>query len=111
VVGPDPPSLVVLTWLYLLGTSIQAAFTYVIDFTGLLYASFYILTALAAVVYYRHRVMSDGTVYRPETRFRAVSWRFAARSSARLGPSRGATVAALPVDAVLARLVRSAGSV
>src|ERR1700750_2241726 len=50
-------------------------------------------------------------VYRPETRFRAVSWRFAARSSARLGPSRGAAVAALPVDAVLARIVRSAGSV
>ena len=55
--------LIVLTWLYLLGTSIQAAFTYVIDITGLLYASFYILTALAAVVYYRHRVMSDGTEF------------------------------------------------
>ena len=51
--------LIILTWLYLLGTSIQAAFTYVIDITGLLYASFYILTALAAIVYYRRRVMSD----------------------------------------------------
>jgi amino acid transporter len=55
--------LVVLTWLYLFGTSIQAAFTYVIDITGLPYASFYILTALAAVVYYRHRVMSDWTEF------------------------------------------------
>jgi amino acid transporter len=55
--------LIVLTWLYLFGMSIQAAFTYVIDITGLLYASFYILTALAAVVYYRRRVMSDGTEF------------------------------------------------
>jgi amino acid transporter len=55
--------LIILTWLYLFGTSIQAAFTYVIDITGLLYASFYILTALAAIVYYRRRVFGNFTEF------------------------------------------------
>jgi mannose/fructose/N-acetylgalactosamine-specific phosphotransferase system component IID len=31
----------------------------VIDITGLLYAAFYILTGLAAIVYYRRRVFSN----------------------------------------------------
>ena len=35
------------------------AFNDVIDVTGLLYAIFYILTALAAIVYYRRRIFSD----------------------------------------------------
>ncbi|HLX47887.1 MAG TPA: APC family permease [Streptosporangiaceae bacterium] len=50
--------LIVLAWLYLLTTSVQNAFTNVINVTGLLYAAFYMLTALAAIVYYRRRIVS-----------------------------------------------------
>jgi hypothetical protein len=39
-------------------------------------------------------------VYRSETRFRAVSWIFAAGSLAWMGPSRGADVARLPLGEV-----------
>jgi amino acid transporter len=49
--------LIALTWVYLLASSsIQSAFGDVIDVTGLLFAIFYILTALATIVYYRRRV-------------------------------------------------------
>ncbi len=51
--------LIVLAWLYLLSSSIQAVFGCVINITGLLYASFYVLTALAAIVYYRRRVLGN----------------------------------------------------
>ena len=44
--------LVVVTWIYLLSTSVANAFTQVIDVTGLLYAAFYVLTAIAAMVYF-----------------------------------------------------------
>jgi amino acid transporter len=50
--------LIALTWVYLLTTSVQNAFYDVIDVTGLLFAIFYILTALATIVYYRRRVFS-----------------------------------------------------
>jgi amino acid transporter len=50
--------LVALTWVYLLATSVHNAFTDVINVTGLLFAIFYILTALAVIVYYRRRVVS-----------------------------------------------------
>jgi amino acid transporter len=62
---PVPASLVVglvlltVTWIYVLATSLASAFNDVIAITGLLYAAFYILTALAAVVYYRRRVLSN----------------------------------------------------
>ena len=49
-----------LTWVYLLATSVQNAFTDVVDITGLLFAIFYILTALATIVYYRRRVFGSG---------------------------------------------------
>jgi amino acid transporter len=48
--------LIALTWVYLLATPVQNAFSDVIDVTGLLFAIFYILTALATIVYYRRRV-------------------------------------------------------
>jgi amino acid transporter len=48
-----------LGWIYLLTTSVQNAFSYVLDNTGILYATFYCVTALAAIVYYRRRVMSS----------------------------------------------------
>src|SRR5262249_34154909 len=43
---------------YLLATSLASAFSDVIAVTGLLYAAFYILTALAAITYYRRRVLA-----------------------------------------------------
>jgi amino acid transporter len=51
--------LVAVTWLYLLTSTIAAAFSNVIAVTGLLYAAFYILTALAAITYYRRRVLTS----------------------------------------------------
>jgi amino acid transporter len=50
---------VALAWVYLLATSVQNAFDYVVDLTGILFAIFYILTALASMVYYRRRVLSN----------------------------------------------------
>ncbi len=62
---PAAASLVVgltltgLTWLYLLTSSVQNVFNDLIGVTGLLYAAFYILTALAAIIYYRRRVFTS----------------------------------------------------
>src|ERR1700684_1661442 len=50
--------LLALGWIYLLTTSVQNAFSYVLDNTGILYATFYCITALSAMVYYRRRVLS-----------------------------------------------------
>jgi amino acid transporter len=50
--------IIALTWVYLLATSVQDAFTDVVDVTGLLFAIFYALTALATIAYYRRRVFS-----------------------------------------------------
>ncbi len=47
-----------LAWVYLLATSVQNAFTDVVAVTGLLFAIFYVLTALATIVYYRRRVIT-----------------------------------------------------
>ncbi len=51
--------IIALTWIYLLTTSVQNAFTDVVDVTGLLFAIFYILTALATITYYRRRVFTS----------------------------------------------------
>jgi amino acid transporter len=51
--------LLALGWIYLLTTSVQNTFSYVLDNTGILYATFYCVTALAAIVYYRRRVVSN----------------------------------------------------
>ncbi|HTW12608.1 MAG TPA: APC family permease [Solirubrobacteraceae bacterium] len=50
--------VVALAWVYLLATSVETAFTYVVDLTGLLFAIFYVLTALAAIAYYRRRIFA-----------------------------------------------------
>jgi amino acid transporter len=50
--------LIVLSAVYFLATSVQNAFSNVIDVTGLLFSVFYILTALATMVYYRRRILS-----------------------------------------------------
>jgi amino acid transporter len=47
------------TWAYLLATSLANAFDDVIALTGLLYAAFYVLTALATIGYYRRRIFSN----------------------------------------------------
>jgi amino acid transporter len=51
--------LIVATWVYLLATSVATVFSDVIDITGLLYCGFYVLTAIAAMVYYRRRVIGN----------------------------------------------------
>jgi amino acid transporter len=51
--------LLALTWVYLLSTSLASAFDDVIAITGLLYAAFYVLTALAAIAYYRRRIFAS----------------------------------------------------
>jgi len=51
--------LLALGWIYLLTTSVQNAFSYVLDNTGILYATFYCVTAISAMVYYRRRVLSN----------------------------------------------------
>jgi amino acid transporter len=50
--------VIAITWVYLLATSVQMAFTYVVDATGLLFSAFYVLTALATIVYYRRRILA-----------------------------------------------------
>jgi amino acid transporter len=51
--------VVALAWIYLLATSVENAFDDVVAITGLLFAIFYVLTALAAIIYYRRRIMSN----------------------------------------------------
>ncbi|MFY9927207.1 MAG: APC family permease [Streptosporangiaceae bacterium] len=51
--------LIAATWVYLLSSSIANVFSQVIDITGLLYAAFYVLTAFAAIAYYRRRVVRN----------------------------------------------------
>jgi amino acid transporter len=51
--------IIALSTIYYLATSVQNAFFDVIDVTGLLFSIFYILTALAAIVYYRRRIASS----------------------------------------------------
>ena len=51
--------LLVLTWTYLFATSLSSAFNALIAVTSLLYAIFYILTALATITYYRRRILSN----------------------------------------------------
>jgi amino acid transporter len=51
--------IVVLSAVYFLATSVQSAFGDVIAVTGLLFSVFYILTALAAMTYYRRRIVGS----------------------------------------------------
>jgi amino acid transporter len=52
-------SIVVLTWIYLLSGSVANLFTQLISVDGLLYAAFYVLTALAAIAYYWNRIFKN----------------------------------------------------
>src|SRR6266568_1525217 len=49
--------IIVLSAVYFLVTSVQNAFFDVIDVTGLLFSIFYVFTALAAMTYYRRRIV------------------------------------------------------
>jgi amino acid transporter len=51
--------IIVLSAVYYLVTSVQTAFGDVIAVTGFLFSIFYIMTALAAMVYYRRRIFSS----------------------------------------------------
>ena len=48
--------IIVFSTIYYLATTLQNAFFDVIDVTGFLFSIFYIMTALAAMVYYRRRI-------------------------------------------------------
>jgi amino acid transporter len=52
-------ALIVITWVYLLSTSVANLFTTLIGVDGLLYATFYILTAFAVIFYYWPRIRSS----------------------------------------------------
>jgi amino acid transporter len=51
--------LIIATWVYLLSSSVATVFGDVVSITGLLYAFFYVLTAFAAMVYYRRRLLAN----------------------------------------------------
>jgi amino acid transporter len=51
--------IIVLSAVYYLVTSVQTAFGDVIAVTGFLFSIFYIMTAVAAMVYYRRRIYSS----------------------------------------------------
>ncbi len=51
--------VIAITVVYLAATSVQGAFNDVVGLSGQLFAAFYILTALATIVYYRRRVVSS----------------------------------------------------
>jgi amino acid transporter len=51
--------LIGIGWLYLAATSLQSAFTYLLNDSGILYIAFYVLTALATIVYYRRRITTS----------------------------------------------------
>jgi amino acid transporter len=53
--------IIILSVVYLVTTSVQNAFDNVVDVTGLLFGIFYILTALATIVYYRRRLTRSVT--------------------------------------------------
>jgi amino acid transporter len=51
--------IIILSAVYYLVTSVQGAFTDIVYVTGLLFAIFYILTALATLAYYRRRLLGN----------------------------------------------------
>jgi amino acid transporter len=51
--------IMVITVVYLLLTSVQGAFNDVVGLSGQLFATFYILTAIATIVYYRRRILAS----------------------------------------------------
>jgi amino acid transporter len=55
--------IIALSAIYFLVTSVENAFTDVIDVTGLLFSVFYIMTAFAAIAYYRQRIIRSAGAF------------------------------------------------
>jgi amino acid transporter len=51
--------IIAATWAYIMATSAKAIFGEVVALAGLLAATFYILTALATIAYYRRRILAN----------------------------------------------------
>jgi len=51
---------IAITWVYLLSGPVAGLFNQLIDVTGLLFAGYYMLTAVATIVYYRRRLLRNG---------------------------------------------------
>jgi amino acid transporter len=52
-------AFLIVTWVYLLVGSVSAAFSALVAGTGILFTSYYILTGVAMIAYYRRRVFSS----------------------------------------------------
>jgi len=55
--------IIVISAIYYLATSVQGAFNNVISVTSFLFSIFYIFTAIAAIVYYRRRILSSAVEF------------------------------------------------
>src|SRR5580700_8220342 len=99
------------TWAYLLSTSLANAFNQAIAVTALLYAAFYVLTALAAVVYYWRRVFSnvlDGVILGvlPLAAAGFLSWIFVKSLQAAPSPQIWSLVGIVGVGVILMLIAR-----
>jgi len=99
------------TWAYLLSTSLANAFNDAIAVTALLYAAFYVLTALAAVVYYWRRVFSnvlDGVILGvlPLAAAGFLGWIFVKSLQAAPSPQIWSLVGIIAVGVILMLIAR-----
>ena len=99
------------TWAYLLSTSLANAFNDAIAVTALLYAAFYVLTALAAVVYYWRRVFSnvlDGVILGvlPLAAAGFLAWIFVKSLQAAAAPQIWSLVGIVGVGVILMLIAR-----
>jgi amino acid transporter len=99
------------TWAYLLSTSLANAFNDAIAVTALLYAAFYILTALAAIMYYWRRVFSnflDGVILGvlPLAAAGFLGWILVKSIQAATGPQIWSLVGIMAVGVILMLVAR-----
>jgi amino acid transporter len=99
------------TWAYLLSTSLANAFNDAIAVTALLYAAFYILTALAAIMYYWRRVFSnflDGVILGvlPLAAAGFLGWLLVKSIQAATGPQIWSLVGIMAVGVILMLVAR-----
>jgi amino acid transporter len=99
------------TWAYLLSTSLANAFNDAIAVTALLYAAFYILTALAAIMYYWRRVFSnflDGVILGvlPLAAAAFLGWILVKSIQAATGPQIWSLVGIMAVGVILMLVAR-----
>ena len=99
------------TWAYLLSTSLANAFNDAIAVTALLYAAFYILTALAAIMYYWRRVFSnflDGVILGvlPLAAAGFLGWILVKSIAAATGPQIWSLVGIMAVGVILMLVAR-----